>query len=218
MTPVQLREVFPKAPEEWLVALADELAGSPIDTPNEVASFLAQLHHESNGLTRFEESLYYSTPERLVEVFPHRFGIPDVHGTLPGGKRNAYEYVRAPEKLANYIYDDAYRSERYKLGNDKPGDGWRYRGMGPPQITGKNNYRRLSEALGIDLVAQPELLKTPVLGVQSAIWFWREHGMDAHDDDLDVRAETKILQGGELGLKQRQQLFDRIQQIQSVPL
>ncbi len=209
----KLERIFPHAAPGLVDALAEQLPSSAIDSDFVIASFCAQLQQECLGLTKFEESLYYTTPERLVNIWPYRFAIPDIHGILPSGKRNAYEFVRQPEKLANYIYDDANRGEKYKLGNTSVGDGWKYRGMGPPQVTGKNNYLSCGNAIGLDLVKQPELLKTPGPGISSAIWFWHAHGLDKFDDDMDVRAETRILNGGEIGLKERQDAFDRFLKI-----
>ena len=211
----KLDKIFSRAAPGWVDALTEQLPTSAIDTPFEIASFCAQLQQECLGLTKFEEGLYYTTPERLVMVWPYRFSIPDIHGIISSGKRNAYEFVRNPEKLANYIYDDANRGEKYKLGNTNIGDGWKYRGMGPSQITGKNNYFSCGNAIGVDLIAQPELLKTPGPGISSAIWFWHAHGLDKFDDDTDVRAETRILNGGDTGLKERQSAFESFLKILS---
>ena len=204
-----LKLIFPNAREGWVESLADEIFRSAVDSPAEIASFCAQLHQESMGLTIFEENLYYSTPERLCLIWPNRFALPTAQGTVPEGKANPVLYVKNPQALANFVYADENRNPKFALGNTQPGDGWMYRGRGPAQITGKRNYLACGSALGVDLINHPERLKEPRIGIQSAIWYWQTHGLDSVDDDLDVRAETRLLNGGETGLKERQEFFDR---------
>lgn len=205
---MNLKELFPRAARGWVEALELELAKSTIDTPAEIASFCAQLNQESAGLTRFEENLMYTTPQRLCLVWPHRFGMPDKNGLVAPGLLNPYPYIRDPEGLANYVYADTNRAPPYALGNTDKGDGWKYRGMGPIQITGKSNYLLCGNAIGFDLMKTPQLLKQPIPGIKSAFWFWSSHGLDKYDDDLDVRAETRIVTGGETGINERQAFYD----------
>lgn len=187
-----LHRILPRAPEEWLFALADALPRSAIDTPNEVASFVAQVAHESAEFTRLEENLNYSA-ERMMQVWPRKF--PTVAVTTP--------YVRNPVKLANYVY-----ASRMGNGDEASGDGFRFRGRGPIQLTGRDNYQRCAAATGYPLLEEPELLVAPEPGIASALWFWVTRGLDAHDDDTDVTAETKLVNGGTHGLAQRQKYFD----------
>lgn len=124
------------------------------------AMFLAQLAHESSELRRLEESLWYSTPERIQEVWPSRFRAVE----------DAKPYVGDPKALAEKVY-----GRRADLGNTDLGDGWRYRGRGPMQITGRAMYARCSIALfgqDSDLLRVPEMLCEPVTGSRSAAWVW----------------------------------------------
>ena len=195
MNPGQAKLVFPGATEAWLLALIAEMPRWGIDTPNEEASFCAQISHESRGLTVFEENLNYSV-SRLMQVWPRRFS--DIAAALP--------YAHNPEALAERLYGG-------RMGNDQVGDGCRYCGRGPVMLTGKDNYIEAGKALGIDLVGHPTFLLIPKVGAQVACWYWRTRGLDAWDDDNDVRAETRLVQGGTLGLAERQREFDRVLKI-----
>lgn len=189
-----LQAVLPQAPAEWLEALIDEAPKWGIDTDTEMASFAAQLAHESAEFTRLEESLSYSA-QRLMQVWPTRF--PTIEAAIP--------YASRPERLANSVY-------AFRLGNGSPdtGDGWFFRGRGPIQITGRRNYSQCAAGIGRPVDRQPELLLDPRTGIRSACWFWKVHGLDLHDDDQDVRAETRLINGGEHGLAARQTYFDRL--------
>lgn len=193
-----LKKLLPATPDEWLDAIARWLPTFGIDTPTEIASFLAQMAHESDEFRDMEENLDYSA-KRLMEVWPRLF--PSLNF--------AERYARNPRLIANYVYDDHNRPARAKLGNIYPGDGYKFRGMGPPQLTGRNNYARYGVLAGVDLLNNPELLKTPDIGIRIACAYWKDKGLDALDDDNDVRAETNRINGGEIGLVRRQALFNR---------
>jgi putative chitinase len=197
LTTKLLQKAMPKAPEAWLEVLPGELFSSGIDTLHEVASFLAQVAHESNEFTRLEENLSYSA-ERLMQVWPKRFASFEF----------AQRYEHSPTRLANYVY-----ANRIGNGEEASGDGWKFHGRGPIQLTGRRNYTACGEDIGADLIAHPELLLTPHTGIRSALWFWRTMNIDELDDDDDVRAETRKINGGETGLAQRQAYFDRIKEI-----
>lgn len=208
------KELFPKAEEKWRAALISELSQTNIFTkPNELASFIAQIDHESAGLTIFEENLNYSA-ERMAQVWK-RFAAnpdePDWHKRVPNNL--AKLLARNPEALANHIYADANRSPAYALGNTSPGDGWKYHGRGPIQLTGRNNYLKCGNGINSDLINYPESLLMPNIGIRSSIWFWVTNGIDKLDDDNDVRLETRRINGGETGLAHRQALFDRALEI-----
>jgi len=192
LTVSKLKLVMPRAPDGWLEPLVDGLQKSSIDTPQEVASFVSQIAHESVEFTRLEENLNY-TAQRLVQIWPKRFTTVEI----------AQMYARQPEKLANNVY-----ANRIGNGDTASGDGWRFRGRGPIQITGRRNYTRCGADIGVDLIVKPELLLTPSIGIQSALWFWRDAKLDAVDDDADVRAETRRINGGETGFYLRQAYFN----------
>lgn len=187
-----LRATLPRAPQPWLDELVKVLPGITIDTPTEIASFVAQIAHESDQFSHLTENLNYSAP-RLMQVWPSRF--PDL--------ATAQQYDRNPEKLANKVYG-------LRLGNGGPetGDGWRYRGRGPIQITGRRNYALVEAAIHMPVLSAPDLLLQPHAGIASALWYWEYAKLDQHDDDTDVRAETILINGGTNGLAQRQAYFD----------
>ena len=125
ITGQQFHQLFPQAqdPDGWAKAMGDVFPTYDINTPNRVAAFLAQCGHESGGWTTFEENLNYSA-QGLQGIFGSHF-----HG-------DADQYARQPEKIANRIY-----CNRMGNGDEASGDGWKYRGRGPIQLTGKANYR-----------------------------------------------------------------------------
>ena len=95
-------------------------------------------------------------------------------------------------------------------GDEASGDGWRNRGRGPFQITGADNYKWLHRETGLEVLEHPDILLTPTPGIISACWFWKTHNLDAVDDDKDMRLETRRINGGEIGLQDRQNLFNHI--------
>src|SRR5210317_941376 len=128
----QFKAMIPRnrEPEEWYENVVDMFEKYDITTPLRIAGFMAQCGHESADFTRLEENLNYSE-KALNSVFGRYFGP---------GKRDAKEYARNPEKIANYVYQDEFRSKRGAMGNVEDGDGWRFRGRGIKQLTGRNNY------------------------------------------------------------------------------
>ena len=157
------------------------------------AHFVAQVLHESGGLGRLVENLNYSA-ERLCAVWPRRFPNPD----------RARPYARNPEGLANYVYAG-------RMGNTEPGDGWRYRGRGLIQITGRSNYELIAELTGIDVVTTPDLLTEPNAALLSALAWWGESLPEA--DDMSVEQVTRVVNGGLNGLDERKRLFERAMRV-----
>lgn len=172
-------------------ALDRAMAEYQIATPARICHFLGQIHHESKGLTRLEEDLNYSA-KRLTEVWPKRF--PTIAAAAP--------YAGNPRKLAEKTYGG-------RLGNTAPGDGWKYRGGGLIMNTGRENYERPGELIGVDLVAQPELLRTPAIAALSAAAYWADHGCNELADRENVTAITRRIQGGSLGLDDRKRQVAR---------
>lgn len=194
LTAERLQQILPRAPRPWLAACIELMPSAGIDTPNEVASFLAQCAHESDDFRRLEENLNYSA-ERLMQVWPRRFPTFEI----------ARKYEHVPERLANFVY-----ANRIGNGDEASGDGWRFHGRGPIQLTGRRNYDACGYDIGEELLVRPELLLTPNVGIRSALWFYRTHNLDEVDDDEDVRIETRRINGGETGLEHRQKLFNHI--------
>ena len=144
------KKLYPKAKNVDLVfdALSEYLPKYNIDNNRRIAGFIAQCGHESGGFTVFSENLNYSE-SGLNVVFPKYF---------KNAGRNAKEYARNPEKIANVVYAN-------RMGNNKPGDGWKYRGRGAIQITGKDNYTAFSKDTGIDAVNNPDVLLDPKMSI-----------------------------------------------------
>lgn len=162
-----------------------------ITTPLRLAHFFAQLHHESN-LQPVSENLNYST-EALLRVFGNYFKNPVI----------AANYARDPEAIANRVYAD-----RMENGNEASGDGWKYRGRGFIQITGKANYRKLTEDTGIDYLNNPELLLTEADSMISALWYWSKNNLNKYADADDINQITKRINGGYNGLAHRKKLLN----------
>ena len=150
-----------------------------------VGPFLAQLAVESLELTRLEENLNYSA-RRLMEVWPKRFPTLEV----------AAGYANNPSALAEKVYGD-----RMGNGPEGSGDGYRYRGRGPIQTTGKDNYRAVAQGLGLPLLHEPERLLEPAVGARSAAFYWASKGCD--DIAHDIHAVTRRINGGLHGLNER---------------
>lgn len=199
----QFAKIFPKVPERikgevhaWLNNVMSE---NEMNTLNRQSMFLAQIDHESMGLTHWEENLNYSE-ERLLQVFPKYF---------PPGV-SAAAYARNPEKLANRVY-----ANRMGNGNEASGDGWRFRGRGPLGLTGRNNYLEFSEAKynGTILLEKPEWVAQPEGGMKSAGWYWSKHNLNALADEGAFMDITKRINGGLIGFKDRVLRLEQIQQV-----
>lgn len=183
----------------WQKPLEAAMARFGINTPARQAHFLGQAGHESNGFTALVENLNYSA-QGLANTWPSRFKGADGQ---PNAK--ALQIARQQPAIAAAVYDG-------RLGNDKPGDGWRYRGRGLFQLTGKANYRDAGVALGLDLVGQPELLEEPEAAALTAAWYWSKHGLNAAADRGDLLAVTKTINGGTIGLDDRRKRTERATQ------
>lgn len=201
LTAAAIARAFPscRAPATWAPVIDAAATRHAIGTRDRLASFLAQTAHESGSFNRIEENLGYSTAKRLVAVWPKRFPT----------EASAAPFVMQPQRLANRVY-----ALRNGNGPENSGDGWRYRGRGLIQITGRSNYAEAGQALGLDLVGNPDLLLQPAHAAMSAAWFWASRGLNAladdrtDDNDLeDFTRITKIINGGTVGLQERFALY-----------
>jgi putative chitinase len=163
-----------------------------------LAHFLAQCHHESGGFLRTSEGLSYSA-ERLMQVWPKRF--PD--------KETAKKYEHDPMKLGNYVY-----ANRLGNGNEASGDGYRFRGRGYIQITGRSNYYELGRHLGIDLNINANLVAT-TYALISAGWFWHGKELNELADQDNCTQITHLINGGYNGLHEREALVHHYKQLLS---
>lgn len=191
LTADQFGELFPncKDPEGWVDAMNEVFPKYEINTPHRIAAFIAQCGHESGGWRVFSENLNYSA-KALNAVFPKYF--------VRAG-RDAEEYHRQPEKIANVVY-----ANRMSNGDTESGDGWRYRGRGPIQLTGKANYTSFSEDMDVDAVDNPDIVsEDKEVALMSAIWFWNKNGLNKYADSGDIKTMTKRINGGYIGLEDR---------------
>ena len=172
---------------EWYQALINNLPQYEINTPERVAAFIAQCAHESGGFKRLKENLNYKW-ESLRRVFPKYFPTDDV----------AQEYAHKPEQIANRIY-----GSRMGNGDESSGDGFRYCGRGLIQLTGRNNYTKFAESIGMAVEEVPQLLETYDGAVKSACWFWSSNNLNQWADAGDILTMTKRINGGTIGLEDR---------------
>ena len=191
-----LAEIISADADDWYDALCELLPKYGITTERRVAHFLSQCAHESGGFKKLEENLNYSE-KALNAVFGRYFGSPP--------KRNAAEYARNPEMIANYVYMDEFR--KYKMGNVEEGDGWRFRGRGLKQLTGRHNYTKFGESIGKSAEEAAEYVATPSGAIESACWFWDTNNLNSIADTDDVVKMTKKINGGNIGLEDRQKRY-----------
>jgi putative chitinase len=149
----------------WAAAISRAWARLGIAGRVEVAHFLGQCAHESAGFRRMKEGFFYRDAAHLAATFPSRFPTADT----------ARPFTRAPEKLAAFIYEG-----RTDLGNVHPGDGARFIGRGPIQLTGRDNYARFARAIGLASAEEAiPVLETIEGGALAAAWYWSVHGCGA---------------------------------------
>jgi putative chitinase len=187
-----------KEPEAWYEAAVPMFEKYEINTNNRIAGFMAQCAHESLDFTRLVENLNYSE-KALNSVFGRYFGK---------GKRDAKEYARDQEKIANYVYQDEFRSKRGALGNVNPGDGWLFRGRGIKQLTGRNNYTQFANTVDLSAEEAAEYVSTPTGAIESACWFWATNKLEKFADKGDNKGLTKKINGGTIGLADRNRRWD----------
>ena len=165
--------------ETYVDALNSATAAHRIDSPLRMAHFLAQLFHESGALRHVVENMNYSA-DGLMKIFRRHFR----------NRAEAESYARKPEKIGSKVYGG-----RMGNGDEASGDGYRYRGRGLIQLTGKNNYAAFSRWLGEDVVANPDLVSEKY-AVHSAVFFWETNDLSALADTDDLRAITRRINGG----------------------
>jgi putative chitinase len=171
----------PTAAKTFAVPLQAACERYAILTPNRIGGLIGQLMIESAGFTRLEENLFSTTSARLRAVWPSRFGP---------GKHDPALYVRNPQRLANLVYAG-------KIGNGDvlSGDGWRYRGRGLKQLTGRGNYEEARVRIGVDYVGQPDLVAQPQHAALTAAWFFARHSCNPLADEGQWDAITRKVNG-----------------------
>ncbi|EAZ62421.1 TPA: glycoside hydrolase family 19 protein [Pseudomonas aeruginosa] len=207
ITEQQLLQIFPNAGPQagvFVGALNRGMTRFGITSPVRVAAFLAQVGHESSQLTRLVENLNYSA-RGLAATWPSRYRGAD-------GNPNALalNLARHPQAIANNTY-----ASRNGNGDEASGDGWRYRGRGLLQITGRSNYRAAGGGLGQPLEAEPELLEQPEWAALSAAWWWSTRGLNELADRGEFAAITRQINGGLNGQAERLALWERAKAVLS---
>lgn len=192
LTETMFKALFPRADLAFLAPLNRTMARYAIDSTVRSAAFLAQVGHESGGLRVVVENLNYSA-DGLAATWPNRFRNADK-------KPNelALSLHRKPEAIANHVY-----ANRMGNGDVESGDGWKYRGRGLIQTTGKANYAKLAAALGVEVLAKPDLLEKPDLACLSAGFFWHSHGLNDLADVGKFETITRRINGGTHGFADR---------------
>lgn len=177
--------------EKYIDALNAAMDEFEINTSQRRAMFLAQCCHESGHFRAVSENLNYKA-DSLSRVFPKYFRDVDPN-----------DYAKQPEKIANRVYGG-----RMGNGDEESGDGYRFRGRGLIQLTGKSNYIACSEDLEVDLIENPDYLITPEGAARSAAWFWSANDLNKYADSDDIVGCTKRVNGGTIGLEERTELYD----------
>ena len=208
----EIARFFPRGNRAWLDALGvigpDLAARHGITTLKRWRHFLAQVAAETDGLTipAMRENLRYR-PARVLQVFSYRLRLAQRDNPRFSGKsleQIAHEIAADPALLAETVY-----GHRPELGNRSPGDGARYIGRGPLQTTGREWYARLGRAIGVDLVADPELLEEPYVGWKAAFAEWELLGANTLADNGSVEAVSRRVNGGSNGLDRRRAEYHR---------
>ena len=189
----QLAQLIPGNPyvDYWHSAMDRCLPDYDINTPQRIAMFVAQCAHESGNFRILKENLNYKA-ESLTKVWPRYFPSIDV----------ARQYAHNQEAIANRAY-----ASRMGNGPESSGDGWRYCGRGLIQLTGKDNYTRFAMSIETPVEEIPAYLGTFEGAVQSACWFWETNNLNQWCDQGDVMTVTKKINGGTLGLADRQKHY-----------
>ncbi|KAB7648955.1 peptidoglycan-binding protein [Polymorphobacter fuscus] len=206
VTKAQLSTLYPRAIPDLLsgvAAAAGDVLGrfGIADKPDRLAYFLAQVGHESGGLTINAENLNYSA-KRMTEVWPRRF--PTIAAAAP--------FANNPEKLANFVYGG-------RMGNGPPasGDGFRFRGRGLIQITGRDGYREVGARAGLPMEADPDLVTVPGNALLCAAAFWKWKGLNPVCDARDFTRCTIIINGGTTGIADRREWLDKVRRVLAAP-
>lgn len=199
-----------KVAEVWLPYFNSIPKNFGIDTPLRMAAFLAQVGHESGGLSLLEENLNYSA-EGLANTFPKRYAKKLQNGLYAKNSVGRYlpstlaiKIARKPVLIASNTYAD-----RMGNGSVESQEGWKFRGRGILQITGKSNYAELTLNTGIDFVSNPDLLKEPAYALISACFFWKSNNLNRFADKKDIVSLSKAINGGIIGLEHRKALYEK---------
>lgn len=174
--------------EEWYDAMCEILPLWEINTESRVAGFIAQCGHESRNFSVLTENLNYSSTA-LDKIFSKYFSRAG---------RNAAQYHRKPRAIANVIY-----ANRMDNGPTESGDGWRFRGGGILQLTGRYNYTQFGKAVDMTPEQAVDYVRTKKGAIDSACWFWDTNNINKYCDAHDIKGMTRRINGGYIGLEDR---------------
>jgi putative chitinase len=181
----------PALADAWIDHLNATFDLYDINTKARLAAFIAQIGHESGGLTIGRENMNYSA-DRLLVIFPTHFSANQVD---PGFVNY---YAHQPEKIANRAY-----ASRMGNGDENSGDGFKFRGGGLMQLTGRDDYRDFGNSISVDLIGQPDLIQTPRVSAMSAGWEWNRGHLNLLADASNFERMTRIINGGLNGYQDR---------------
>ena len=176
----------------WADAAMEILPKYEINTPNRIAGFFAQTGHESMNFLVLSENLSYRA-ETLEKLFSKYFSKSG---------RNAADYAKQPEKIANIIYGG-------RMGNVQEGDGYRFRGRGVIQLTGRDNYTAFGKSVGMSPEQVIDYVQTKKGALESACWYWNSRKINAACDKSDITLMTKLVNGGTIGLEDRRKHYEQ---------
>lgn len=180
---------------QFMLDIINESYSDPdgLNNVNRVASFLAQCAHESGSFTVVRENLNYSAVG-LRKTFTKYFPTDAL----------AEQYARQPEKIGNRVY-----ASRMGNGPESSGDGYKYRGRGFIQLTGRNNYTECGKSLGLPLLENPEILESGGGATKCAMWFWKRNNLNRYADLEDIKGQTRVINGGYNGLDERLSYYEK---------
>jgi len=179
--------------DAWADAAMEILPKYEITTANRIAGFFAQTGHESQSLKVLEENLFYRA-ETLDKIFPKYF---------KNAGRNAAEYAKQPQKIANVVY-----ANRMGNGDAASNDGFNFRGRGPIQLTGRENYTNFGKTVGLTAEQVIDYIQTKKGALESACWYWKSRNLNAACDASDIVKMTKLVNGGTIGLEDRRKHYN----------
>lgn len=187
----QFEKMIPsnKSPDKWYGISRELFPLYGLTTTNRIAGFMAQAGHESGDFRVLQENLNYSETA-LLKTFSRYFT-----------KETAKQFARKPEMIANRVYDDANRTN--KLGNTQPGDGWRFRGRGLIQLTGRWNYEKFGKSIGKTAEETAVYMETERGAMESALWFWKTNNLNRFADADDIQGMSRAVNGGDNGMSDR---------------
>jgi putative chitinase len=196
ITQEQLQKILPNTPllDNWYEAMKELFSVYEINTPKRMAAFIAQCQDESGNFTVLSENLFYSA-QGLNKVFGKYF--PTITDAVP--------FAKQPEKIANKVY-----ANRMGNGAESSGDGYKFRGRGVFQLTGKDNYQAFAKTKNMELDDVVKYLETPKGALESACWFWKKNNLNNVIDLRGIDEVSKIINGGINGIIDRKNKYNNI--------